>query len=137
MKTPRSSLPPVPSHDVRRKARDPQLKLPIKDAWKLLRRRRNSAASHVRFGSGPANARPWHVHVQQETNSPIIDKEGCEWHSSPRLLSLKEARWLKAQCVVNIQSYYKKNEFSSATEYECGAGAFVGGVTLRGTIAKL
>ena len=29
--------------------------------------------------------------------------------------------------VINIQSYYKKNELSSATEYECGAGAIMGG----------
>jgi uncharacterized protein YbjQ (UPF0145 family) len=39
--------------------------------------------------------------------------------------------------VVNIVSYYKKVPFSSPTEYECHAGAFVAGVALKGTIVKL
>ena len=39
--------------------------------------------------------------------------------------------------VVNIQSYYKKREFVSQTEYQCGAGTFVAGVALKGTLVKL
>ncbi|WP_316247576.1 hypothetical protein [Pseudoalteromonas sp. BZK2] len=39
--------------------------------------------------------------------------------------------------VVNIQSYYKKREFVSQTEYQCGAGTFIAGVALKGTLVKL
>jgi hypothetical protein len=39
--------------------------------------------------------------------------------------------------VVNIKSYYKKNEVVSDSEYECHAGAFVAGVALKGTVVKL
>jgi len=39
--------------------------------------------------------------------------------------------------VVDIVSYYKKNVFSSATEYECHAGNIVAGVALKGRVVKL
>ena len=39
--------------------------------------------------------------------------------------------------VINIKSYYKKNEVSSAGEYECGAGAMVSGVAFKGEVVKL
>ena len=39
--------------------------------------------------------------------------------------------------VVNIHSYYYKNTFSSSTEFECGAGAVMSGVTMVGAVVKL
>jgi hypothetical protein len=39
--------------------------------------------------------------------------------------------------VVNIRSYYKKNEISSSTEFECGAGAIMAGVTFLGDVVTL
>ena len=39
--------------------------------------------------------------------------------------------------VINIRSYYYKNDFSSATEFECGAGAIMAGVTMVGEVVKL
>jgi uncharacterized protein YbjQ (UPF0145 family) len=39
--------------------------------------------------------------------------------------------------VVNIRSFYKKRDFTSATEFECGAGAMVAGVALVGDVVKL
>jgi hypothetical protein len=38
---------------------------------------------------------------------------------------------------VNITGYYKKQPFSSQTEFQCGAGATMAGVTLKGTVVKL
>ena len=96
----------------------------------------------VKFVSGPAPA-------AKEISAPITsnkktnfanksDKEGCEWAFLSAMISLKERATAEGgNAVINIQSYYKKNEFSSATEYECGAGAIMGGVTLRGTVVKL
>lgn len=39
--------------------------------------------------------------------------------------------------VVNIISYYRRNRISSETEFECGSGAIMSGVTLRGDVVKL
>lgn len=39
--------------------------------------------------------------------------------------------------VMNISSYYKKREFVSDTEFECGAGFVMAGVTLKGDLVKL
>ena len=39
--------------------------------------------------------------------------------------------------VINIKSNYKNVEFTSETEYECGAGAVTGGVAFVGEIVKL
>ena len=39
--------------------------------------------------------------------------------------------------VVNIRSFYRKNEFSSASDFECGAGTFVVGITTVGEVVRL
>lgn len=66
------------------------------------------------------------------------DREACDWSFLSALISLQE-RAVKegGNAVVNIRSYYKKNEVSSASEYECHAGAMVAGVALRGEVVKL
>jgi hypothetical protein len=66
------------------------------------------------------------------------DKEACEWVLLSALLSLqKRAIAEGGNAVVNIRSYYKKNKYSSATQYECHAGAFVAGVALKGEVVRL
>jgi hypothetical protein len=39
--------------------------------------------------------------------------------------------------VINIVSYYRKQLYSSASEYECHAGEVISAVALKGTIVKL
>lgn len=66
------------------------------------------------------------------------DQDGCNWAFLSAALSLQErTRQLGGNAVVNIVSIYKDREFSSETEYECGAGSVVGGVALRGEIVTL
>jgi hypothetical protein len=66
------------------------------------------------------------------------DKEGCEWVFLSCALALQaRARQLGANAVVGIKSVYRGADLSSATEYECGAGSFVGGVALRGEFVRL
>jgi hypothetical protein len=63
-------------------------------------------------------------------------KTGCAWAALSALLAFQDkARQLGANAVVDIVSYYKKNSYSSATEYECHDGAFVTGVALKGRYA--
>ena len=49
----------------------------------------------------------------------------------------KRAKELGANAVVNIVSYYQKNVVSSATEFECHAGAVIAGVALNGDFVKV
>lgn len=42
-----------------------------------------------------------------------------------------------ANAVIDITSYFKKNEFRSASNYECHAGNIMSGVALKGTYAKV
>ena len=65
------------------------------------------------------------------------DREACEWVFLGTMLSLRDrAAQMGADGVVNIRSFYKKNEVVSETEYECHAGALIAGVALKGTVVK-
>ena len=124
-------------------ARDTQLKLPIKDAME------NAAAKEklgtgVKFFFGPQTAPKAEKSLGTFTSNKKTnfvgksDKEACEWAFLSAMISLRDRAIAEGgNAVINIQSYYKKNEFTSATEYECHAGAVTGGVTLRGTVVKL
>lgn len=66
------------------------------------------------------------------------DKQACEWAFLSAMLSFQQrALQMGGNAVVNIKSYYKKHLVDSPTEYECGAGTFVSGVTFKGTVAKV
>ncbi|MDX3934601.1 MULTISPECIES: excinuclease ATPase subunit [Stenotrophomonas] len=66
------------------------------------------------------------------------DAEACRWVALSALRALQDgAKSRGANAVVDIVSYYKKNEFKSTTNYECYAGAILAGVALKGTYAKV
>lgn len=66
------------------------------------------------------------------------DEFGCKWAALSALIHLQDsAKREGANAVIDIVSYYKKNEYKSATDFECHAGAVIIGVALRGTYAKL
>lgn len=66
------------------------------------------------------------------------DAEACRWVALSALRALQDgAKSRGANAVVDIVSYYKKNEFKSTTNYECYAGAILAGVALKGTYAKM
>jgi len=66
------------------------------------------------------------------------DMEACNWTFLAAMMSLqKRAAREGGNAVVNIQSFYRKSEFSSASEFECGAGTFVVGITMVGEVVKL
>lgn len=79
------------------------------------------------------------VSTNKKTNAfNKSDQEACEWVMLSALKALQERAVKEGMnAVVNIQSYYKKREFVSSTEYECGAGALMAGVALKGTLIKL
>ncbi|SBV37235.1 conserved exported hypothetical protein [uncultured Stenotrophomonas sp.] len=89
-----------------------------------------SVAVQQRLGEDVAN---------RKTNAANkSDEEACRWVALSTLRALQDgAKSRGANAVVDIVSYYKKNEFRSASNYECYAGTFVAGVALKGTYAKV
>lgn len=66
------------------------------------------------------------------------DKVACEWALLSALITFKERALAEGgNAVINIRSFYKKNEVSSDTEFECHAGAIMAGVALKGEVVKL
>ena len=66
------------------------------------------------------------------------DQEACKWVFLSAMISLRDrAMKLGANAVVNISSNYKNNLTSSNDTFQCGAGAFVAGVALVGTVVRL
>lgn len=124
-------------------ARDTKLMLPVKEAMntpaakeklnqgiKFYFGNQKHAKAAQSFGEFTSN---------KKTNAfNKSDREACEWSLLSALISLQE-RAVKegGNAVINIRSYYKKNEVSSASEYECHAGAMVAGVALKGEVVKL
>lgn len=66
------------------------------------------------------------------------DAESCRWVALSVLKALQEgAKDRGANAVIDIVSYFKKNEFRNTTNYECHAGGIMSGVALKGIYAKV
>lgn len=66
------------------------------------------------------------------------DERACQWAFFSAIKSL-QSRALKegGNAVIDIKSNYKSQEFSSPTEFQCGVGALLGGVALKGTVVQI
>ena len=66
------------------------------------------------------------------------DERACYEAFQWTLVALeKRAQKAGANAVVNIVSFYKKNELSSATEFECHVGNVIVTVVLKGELVKI
>ena len=66
------------------------------------------------------------------------DTLACQRAFLSAVLSLQQrARTEGGNAVVNLRSFYKAKPVSSATEFECGSGAVMSGVALRGDVVRL
>jgi len=66
------------------------------------------------------------------------DQKACQWAFLSAMVSLQSRAIAEGgNAVINIHSNYNRREFSSATEFECGAGAIMSGVTMVGDVVKL
>ena len=81
---------------------------------------------------GPAN-------TNRKTNAfGKSDGKACQWVFLGALKALQEAaRERGANAVIDIESNYKNQVFTSATQYQCGAGGLMAGVALKGVYAKV
>lgn len=89
----------------------------------------------------PAGAKIINANVttSQKTNAfNKTDEVACRWVLQSALIRLQEAaKAAGANAVTDITSYYKKNEWSDPTRYECHAGALMAGVALKGKLVIL
>ena len=79
------------------------------------------------------------IRTSRKTNAfNKSDLQACQWVFLSAMISLRDQA-IKAggNAVVNIQSNYKNNQVSSTETFQCGAGAFIAGVALTGTIVTL
>src|SRR5450830_751529 len=66
------------------------------------------------------------------------DQSACNWAFLSALLAFQErAKELGANAVVNMVRYYKKDEKTSPTQFECHAGAIIAGVALKGDLVTI
>ena len=110
-------------------ARDTEYKLPIQDVLSMPEYQ-EKVGTDVKFYFADQKAVPkknlGEFVTNKKTNSfGKSDEAACKW-------AQKEG----GSAVVGVTSYYKKDEFASATQYECHAGGIIAGVALKGTVVK-
>jgi len=124
-------------------ARDTVLKLPLADVLKMPEAKSKLDGSVKFYLAGAKTpkvieAKGDGVSNKKTNGAGKTDEAACKWAALSALIALQQsAKKNGANAVVDIISYYKKNEFKSATQYECHAGTFVVGVTLKGTYAQV
>lgn len=65
-------------------------------------------------------------------------EEACRWNVLTALIKFQEhAKRQGANAVVDLVTYNDRIPVSNATELQCRDGALVGGVTLKGSYAKI
>ena len=98
-----------------------------------------SVKFHFKGGATPAAQRLGPATTNKKTNAfGKSDETACQWAMLGALKALQEAAKARgANAVIDIESNYKKQVFTSATQYECGAGGVMAGVALKGVYAKV
>jgi len=78
------------------------------------------------------------VVTNKKTNAFMkSDEEACSWVFLSAMISLQERAQREGDdAVVNITSYYKRQEMASREQYECHAGGIMAGVALKGDVVK-
>ena len=99
-----------------------------------------SVQFHFKGARAPAVAsRLGPARTNKKTNAfGKSDATACQWVFLGALKALQEAAKERgANAVVDIESNYKNQVFTSATQYQCGAGGLMAGVALQGVYAKV
>src|SRR5262245_2299969 len=119
-------------------ARDTRQKFPLESALAKAQASGQLAPNIKLFFGTQKHAKPTAQLGQARTNKKTnffnkTDLEGCEWAFLSAMIQMTQyAQRTGANAIVNIRSNYKSVEFSSETEYECGAGNVTGGVAFIG-----
>jgi len=86
------------------------------------------------FGDQGHSGKEWTSNKKTNSVNKEID-EGCNRAFMSAVIALQDrAKKEGATSVIDIYSYYKRKKFSSATQFQCEAGAVMSGVSLRGKV---
>lgn len=99
-----------------------------------------SVAFYFEGQSTPAVVQDFGVaNTNRKTNAVgKSEQESCDWALLGALVALQDAAKARgANAVIGLRSNFKRQVFSSATQYECGAGRLMVGVALLGNYAKV
>ena len=98
-----------------------------------------SVQFHFKGAPAPRAERLGPATTNKKTNAfGKSDQVACQWVMLSALKALQAAAKARgANAVIEIESNYKSQPFSSATQYECGAGGLMAGVALKGVYAKV
>ncbi len=125
-------------------ARDEHLRFPIQAALEKGQSYKTKIESDVRLYFGtqqtPAVAlKMGKFKSNKKTNAANkSDQEACDLAFISAAVALQErARKERGNAVINIRSVYRGENSNSASEYVCGAGTIMAGVTLEGTVVRL
>jgi len=124
-------------------ARDTVLNIPLADVLAMPEAQGKLDGSVKFFLDGQATPKVLKKFSSDVSNQKTngvgkTDEFGCKWAALSALINFQNsAKREGANAVVDLVSYYKKNETKSPTTFECHAGAVVIGVALKGTYAKI
>src|SRR5260221_7382584 len=124
-------------------ARDDRLMFPVKDAMAkgATTKERIDPSIPLYFGKkSPAVEKKigeWTSNKKTNATNKS-DQDACEIAFASAAISLQDrAKREGGDAVINIKSVYKNENVESEKEYLCGAGTFLSGVALRGTVVTL
>jgi hypothetical protein len=88
----------------------------------------------VKFGDNGGSGKLWTANKKTNTVNKGV-AEGCNRAFMSAIIALQDrAKKEGKTSVVDVHSYYKKNKFSSSTQFDCESGAVMAGVALRGRV---
>ena len=125
-------------------ARDDRLMFPVKDAIAKGQTTKDRLDPSIALYFGKQKTPAVEKKIGEWTSNKKTnavnksDQEACEIAFVSAAISLQErAKREGGDAVVNIKSVYKNENVENDTQYLCGAGTFLSGVALRGTVVTL
>lgn len=126
------------------KGRDDHIKLPIQGALEKGQSYKETVGNDIKLFWGtqktPAVDRKMGEFTSnKKTNAANkSDQDACDLAFISAVIGLQQrARREGGNAVINIHSVYRGEDSDSPTEFVCGAGRFIAGVALKGTVVKL
>jgi len=130
-------------HALPASARDTKLMLPLADVLNMPEAKEQLDGKVRFFLSGQKTPKVLEVRSTEVSNRKTngvgkSDEQACRWAALSALVAFQDkARELGVNGVVDLVSYYKKDEVQDSANYECHAGAVVVGVALKGKLVRL
>ncbi|MCP4264693.1 MAG: excinuclease [Candidatus Brocadiaceae bacterium] len=115
----------------------------IKEALALERSKEKLGNDNKFFFGDQAHGKILENHGEFRTNKKTnafnkSDLNACQWAFLSAMITLRDRALREGgNAIINIKSNYKNNLTSSEDTFQCGAGAFVAGVALVGTVVTL